>query len=141
MEKFVNRGYVGSDELTGMRKFMMGLDGTTIPSDLYKNVIRLQVNTRVEESLPFSFVPPNLFQLSDSMIKESEDVLHVKDKGWRMEVGVEWLKGYLCSSNMPFDSGVWTSDGWQELERIVYNELGGNVVIEWPVAMIMASKR
>ncbi|KFY11076.1 hypothetical protein V492_04679 [Pseudogymnoascus sp. VKM F-4246] len=137
---FVERGCVGADELKGMRKFLVGLDGTPVNAALYTDISRLQVNMRKDEAMPFCFVPHDFLELPESKVRPNEDVRYMQDEEWRMEVDVPWLKGYLHSSNMPFNDEVWNSGNWKELEHIISHELGGKVVVEWPVAMILATK-
>ncbi|KJZ68766.1 hypothetical protein HIM_11850 [Hirsutella minnesotensis 3608] len=138
---FIDSGSIGPDELRGMRKFIVGLDGVAVPDEFFGDVVRLQVNIRRDESRPFCFAPDDQFELPGHQIKASEEVRHLDDSGWRREADVEWLKGYLASSNMPFNNKTWKSAQWVELERVINQELGGKVVVEWPVAMILATRK
>ncbi|KAK5987849.1 Methyltransferase gedG-like protein [Cladobotryum mycophilum] len=138
---FIDNGDIGLDEMRGMRKFMVGLDGTAIPDHLFTHVLRLQINIRSDKIKPFCFVPDGQFELHASQIKASEKVQHMDDRGWRTETDVDWLKGYLASSNMPFGDKTWNTPSWREFERIISEDFMGKIVVEWPVAMILATRK
>lgn len=137
----IERGCVGPDLLKGILQFFTGLDGTPVDATLYEDINRLQLNMRKHEALPFCCIPHGYLELPESKIQITDHVRHMQDLEWRMAVDTPWLKEYLSSSNIPFDNELWNSDGRVELDRIISHELGGRVVVEWPVAMILATKR
>ncbi|KAI9150537.1 Methyltransferase gedG [Paramyrothecium foliicola] len=138
---FLKTGDIGPAERKGMRKFIGGLDGTAIPGDLFTDVIRIQVNFREEGSKAFCFVPEGTVEPPSSQIGMHEDLQHLYDPGWRREVDLAWLKGYLASTNMPFGQKIWQTPNWREFETVMMHEFGGQTIVEWPVAMILATRR
>lgn len=132
-------GHAGAVEMMAIRRYMAGLDSTAIPGDLFTNVLRLQINMRESVTTSFRMVPEGVLDALESEIKVGETVRYIDDDGWHDETDVAWLKGYL-KSIVEFEDEAWDSAEWQEIERVITEELGGKVHIEWPVSMILALK-
>lgn len=71
----------------------------------------------------------------------------MRDGGWRREADCAWLRGFLASCQMGFDERTWEMSEWRALEAGVRAAAagpggrgGGMVVVEWPVAMILATR-
>ncbi|CAM1506128.1 Fc.00g057690.m01.CDS01 [Cosmosporella sp. VM-42] len=138
--RFVREGRLFPAAIKGMCRAMSGLNSVSIPSELFSDVTRLQVNISESDKDPFCFANQDeQVQLLPSQIKQDEKVEYVQDEGWRREVDVEWLKGFLVSCHLGFGEETWKLESWRELERVVEGD-GGKVVIEWPVAMILATR-
>jgi hypothetical protein len=133
----------------GLSAGMSGLDYVAVPSELYENVTRLQVNIEPGDKLPFYLCEsdnesPEIAELRamlrPSLINASERVEYLGDEaGWRQEKDLEWLEGFLASTQLPVEETLKGPD-WQHFKRIV-NSAGGKVAVEWPVAMLLASRR
>ncbi|KAJ4412491.1 hypothetical protein N0V82_008760 [Gnomoniopsis sp. IMI 355080] len=63
-----------------------------------------------------------------------------RDAGWRREADCAWLRGFLASCQMGFGQRTWETTEWRMLEEIVRSAEGGRVLVEWPVAMILATR-
>ncbi|PHH91690.1 hypothetical protein CDD83_10607 [Cordyceps sp. RAO-2017] len=121
---------------------MAGLDATPVPSALFAHVLRLQLNFGPGDDRPFCFVDADrLFDLPARRVGPADEVRHAVDPAWRRDVGPDWLKGFLESSKLGFGDQAWREPAWLELERIVEAELGGTVTVEWPVSIILATRK
>lgn len=89
----------------------------------------------------FNFVPEELFPIPASQVKASERVIELEDKSWSREVDVDYVKRFLLSISLPYDERCWGHPSWVEFERIINDEFGGKVIAEWPVAIILGSKK
>ncbi|KAK7739057.1 hypothetical protein SLS53_005955 [Cytospora paraplurivora] len=126
----------------GLANAMSGLDFVPLPTELFEpGALRIQVNVAENERRPLYFVEEDRSSWKPAPIRVGPaDVRKfVKDESWRREADVEWLKGFLESCKMGFGQKTWDTDEWKQLEGMV-RSAGGQVTIEWPVAMLLATR-
>lgn len=125
----------------GLANAMSGLDFVPLPTDLFKpGARRIQVNVEENEQRPLYFVDEDrCWESAQSRVSPTDMRRFVKDESWRREADIEWLRGFLASCKMGFGQKTWEIDEWRELETLV-RSAGGKVVVEWPVAMILATR-
>lgn len=126
--------------IEGLRRVMIGLDYASFPEELFSHVQRLQINVNNKQK-PFCFFDDDEFKHAESNVQAQEQVHQTVDDSWRREVDVDWLKGILASSNLGMTEEQYDMPSWRELQRIIDEEMAGKVTIEWPVAMIMATRK
>lgn len=126
----------------GLANAMSGLDFVPLPTELFEpGALRIQVNVDENEQRPLYFVEEDRSSWKPAPIRVGPTDVRkfVKDESWRREADVEWLKGFLESCKMGFGQKTWDTDEWKELEGMV-RSAGGQVTIEWPVAMLLATR-
>lgn len=89
VKSFIDRGCLPAEVVKGMRNFLVGLDGVSVPPNLFCDVTRLHINVRRTESKPFCFLPEGQVQLPKSRVARGEHVRHLQDDQWRMEVDLQ----------------------------------------------------
>ncbi|KJZ75805.1 hypothetical protein HIM_04962 [Hirsutella minnesotensis 3608] len=124
----------------GLRRVMIGLDYASIPEELFGHVQRWQISVENEKK-PFCFFDDDEFKHAKSNVQAHEQVQQIIDHSWRREVDVDWLRGILASSNLGLTEEQCEMPSWRELQRVIDEEMAGKVIIEWPVAMIMATRK
>ncbi|ROV87281.1 hypothetical protein VSDG_09890 [Cytospora chrysosperma] len=126
----------------GLANAMSGLDFVPLPTDLFRpGARRIQVNVDGHEQRPLCFVDGDrCWESATSRVGPTDIRRFVKDESWRREADVEWLKGFLASCQMGFGQKTWETDEWQELEAAVVRSTGGKVTVEWPVAILLATR-
>ncbi|EQL01051.1 hypothetical protein G6O67_003475 [Ophiocordyceps sinensis] len=124
----------------GLQRVVTGLDYASLPEHLFHDVTRLRINAGRDEKDAFCFFDDEGFAHAETKVKTHEQVHEVADDGWRREVDTDWLRGFLANSHLGLKDDEYDMPSWKELERTINEELGGHVLVEWPVAMIMASK-
>jgi SAM-dependent methyltransferase len=138
----IGRGVVSPIEAKALCHLLVGLDGVAVSNDLFQDVRRVYLNIEEGAVHPFCFTAEGAVPLPPSQIGAGEKIEYRPDEGWRREVeGARWFRDHLSSSNAPFGEEVWEIDEWAAFERAVEDEFGGKVVVEWPVGIILASRR
>lgn len=121
-----------------------GYNGIELPDETgeFKDWTRVNINLHGRSDVEaFKFWPEESFPIPASQVKDSEKVLDLDDKSWGKEVDVDFVKGFLGSLTLPYDQRCWELPSWVEFERIINQEFGGKVTAEWPVSMILGSKK
>lgn len=119
---------------------MTGLDYAALPAELFHAVSRLQIRVGEHEEDAFRFFDDKEFKTAESKVMAHEKVQNIQDASWRKEVDVNWLKGLLENSHLGLKEEEYSTTSWKELEHTINTELGGRVVVQWSVAMIMATR-
>lgn len=145
----------------GLASAMAGLDAVPLPTELFEpGAQRILVNVDEDEvedeeketapaagSRPIPRPPPLRFVDEDPSWDPAPVRVGVADvrrrmrtdRGWRREADAAWLRGFLSSCQMGFDERTWACAEWAALEAEV-DRAGGRVLVEWPVAVIMATR-
>ena len=142
-DAFARSGKLFPAAIRGCSKAMTGLDYVPLPEDLFEpGALRLQINVQEDDRNPFLFAEPSAdtYVLPEKRIGPSDIVRFVADDGWRKQCTVDWLKGFLVSCHLGFSEQTWALPGWKELEGVVA-AIGGEILVEWPVAVILATRR
>lgn len=141
MSKLHDEGILSQAILTGIRNCYSGYEGVAVPEDLFTDVRRWHVNAREGDATPFRWTKIGEFEENPRRVKEGEKEEIVKDAGWQREADVEWLRGFLRTTTLPLGDDIWALTPWAELEKVVKEEFGGKVTIEWPVYMLLATRK
>ena len=126
----------------GLEKAMSGLDFVPLPTGLFRlGAKRIQVNVDEYEQRPLCFVEEDrsCWEPVADQARPSDVRMFLKDDNWRREADVGWLRGFLASCQMGFEQKTWETAEWKELEGVV-RSVGGKVTVEWPVAMLLATR-
>lgn len=147
--RLLREGSLFPAAVRGLAAAMAGLDFVPLPTELFEpGAIRMLVNVKEEEEeeedndrRPLYFVDEDssCWEPAPDRVGPMDVRRYVRDKNWRREVDVEWLRGFLASCKMGFGQETWETAEWRQLEATVRN-LGGRVIVEWPVAMILATR-
>lgn len=143
---FVHEGCFQLPHLkAAIRRIKRGTNGIELPSEEdgdFKNWTRININLHGRSDVEvFNSFPDEHFSMPPSYVKPSENVIDMEDKAWRTEADVDFVKGYLASLTLPYDQRCWELPSWVEFERIVNEEFGGKVTVEWPVSILLATKK
>lgn len=126
----------------GLANAMSGLDFVPLSTDFFRpGARRIQVNIDGHEQRPLCFVDEDrsCWEPATNRVRPTDVRKFVKDEGWRREADVEWLRGFLASCQMGFGQRTWETSEWKALESMV-RSAGGKVTVEWPVAMVLATR-
>lgn len=126
----------------GLAAAMSGLDFVPLPVELFRpGARRIMVNADESDERPLYFVDEDrsCWEPAPNRIGPSDSREFVNDQSWRRKADAAWLRGFLASSQMGFEQQTWDTDEWKELESLVLSA-GGQVIVEWPVAMILATR-
>ncbi|EPE08077.1 glutamine synthetase [Ophiostoma piceae UAMH 11346] len=126
----------------GLANAMTGLDFVSFPPDVYRDVRRFYVNIDQDDERPLCFVDrAELWHEAETRVTDGESREFFKDSNWGRQADAAWLRGFLASCQMGFDDTTWALPEWQELEAIVAAQPQKTIRIEWPVSMVLATKR
>ncbi|KAL2274998.1 hypothetical protein FJTKL_02599 [Diaporthe vaccinii] len=126
----------------GLAAAMSGLDFVPLPVEFFRpGARRIMVNADESDERPLYFVDEDrsCWEPAPNCIGPSDSREFVRDESWRRRADAPWLRGFLASSQMGFEQQTWDTDEWKELESLVLSA-GGQVIVEWPVAMILATR-
>lgn len=126
----------------GLAAAMSGLDFVPLPEELFRpGARRILVNADKSDERPLYFVDEDCscWKPAPNRVGPSDSREFVKDQSWRRKADAAWLRGFLESCQMGFGQQTWETDEWKELESVVLSA-GGHVIVEWPVAMILATR-
>lgn len=159
--RLLREGALFPAAVRGLASAMAGLDTVPLPTELFEpGVQRILINVDEDKDEdedededkeiaadPRPRPPPLCFVDEDP----SWDPAPVRvgaadvrrriraDRGWRREADAAWLRGFLSSCQMGFDERTWACAEWAALEAEVARA-GGRVLVEWPVAVVMATR-
>ena len=125
----------------GLAAAMSGLDFVPLPEELFTSARRIMVNVDEGDERPLYFVDEDrsCWEPAPNRVGPSDSREFISDKSWRRNSDVAWLRGFLASCQMGFGDQTWQTDEWRKLESEVLS-VGGQVTVEWPVAMILATR-
>lgn len=126
----------------GLAAAMSGLDFVPLPEEVFRpGAKRIMINADEAEERPLYFVDEDrsCWEPAPNRVGPSDSREFVKDQSWRRKADTAWLRGFLASCQMGFGQQTWETDEWKELEGVVHSA-GGQVIVEWPVAMILATR-
>lgn len=139
--KLHGEGMLSDAIQNGIRNCYSGYDGVAVPDEYFTDVRRWKVNAREGDETPFRFTSIGEFGVNPTAVKPSETEEIVQDHGWRRQVDNEWLRGFLRTTTLPLGDDIWQLAPWAELEKTINEEFRGQVIAEWPVYMIMATRK
>lgn len=148
--RLIREGKLFPAAIKGLASAMAGLDPLPLPVELFEpGAQRILVNVHGDvhtdgdpaAGRPLSFVDEDCSAWEVAPCRVGQDDVRrvVKDQNWRREADVAWLRGFLASSQMGFGESTWAVDAWRALEEEV-GRAGGRVLVEWPVAMVLATR-
>lgn len=126
----------------GLAAAMSGLDFVPLPAGLFRpGARRIMVNADEGDGRPLCFVDEErwCWEPAPNRVGPADSREFIKDQSWRRKVDTAWLRGFLASCQMGFGQQTWDTDEWKDLESSVLSA-GGQVTVEWPVAMILATR-
>lgn len=138
--RLIREGALFPAAVAGLANAMAGLDFVPLPGRWFDpGAVRVAVNCG---GGGLAFVEADgCWAPSVGRVGREDDVrAGVRDRAWRREADVAWLRGFLASCQMGFGERTWAMPEWRLLEEVVGACEGGRVVVEWPVAMIMATR-
>lgn len=140
--RLIREGRLFPAAVAGLANAMAGLDFVPLPREWFEaGAMRLTLNAEEGDARPLAFVDNDpCWKPSVGRVGKEDVRLVTKDKSWRKEVGLEWLRGFLASCQMGFGERTWQMAEWQLLEKEVAKAEGGKVLVEWPVAVILATR-
>ncbi|KAJ3486068.1 hypothetical protein NLG97_g6690 [Lecanicillium saksenae] len=141
MSKLHSDGALSDAILMGIRNCYSGYEGVDVPEEYFTNVVRWHVNTREGDATPYRFTKIGEFEENPRRVKDSETEENVQDPGWQRQVDVNWLRGFIRTTTLPLPDSIWSIAPWAELERVIREEYGGQVTAEWPVYMLLATRK
>lgn len=141
MSRLHRDGHLSDAIKAGIRHSYSGYEGVDVPAEHFADVRRWQVNVREDDATPYRFTKTGEFEENPRRVKDSETEEYVQDPGWQRQVDVEWLRGFLRTTTLPLGDDIWALPQWVELERVIKNEFGGRVTAEWPVYMLLATRK
>ncbi|OAA74213.1 Methyltransferase type 11 [Cordyceps fumosorosea ARSEF 2679] len=142
MSRLHAEGALSEAILTGIRNCYAGYDGAAVPAEHFTDVRRWHVNARAGDATPYRFTKKGEFEENPRRVRDGEEREGwTSDEGWRRRVDTEWLRGFLRTTTLPPDDEVWKMPAWRELERVIEEEFGGEATAEWPVYMLLATRR
>lgn len=145
--RLIREGSLFPAAVRGLASAMAGLDAVPLPVELFEpGARRVLVNAAAADEdgqdprRPLGFVDEDpCWEAAPSRVGACDARRRVRDRGWRREADVSWLRGFLQSSQMGFGERTWACAEWRALEEEV-QRAGGSVLVEWPVAVIMATR-
>lgn len=126
----------------GLAAAMAGLDSVPLPLELFEpGPQRILINVEEKNAKrPLYFVEDDrAWESAPDRVGRSDVRRFVRDRSWRREADVEWLRGFLASCQMGFGEETWMVPEWRALEDEV-RRAGGSVLVEWPVAVVLATR-
>ncbi|XWW97718.1 hypothetical protein V2A60_005705 [Cordyceps javanica] len=141
MSRLHAEGALSDAILAGIRNCYAGYEGVAVPAAHFRDVRRWHVNVRPGDPTPYRFTRAGEFAENPRRVGEGETEEYLEDPGWRRQVDVSWLRGFLRTTTLPLADDTWTLPPWAELERVIEDEFGGQVTAEWPVYMLLATRR
>ncbi len=141
MTRLHEQGALSDAIRAGIRNCYSGYEGVDVPAAHFTNVQRWHVNTREGDATPYRFTRVGEFEENPRRVKDGETEERVEDPGWQREVDVNWLRGFLRTTTLPLGDDIWALPPWAELERVIKEEFGGHVTAEWPVYMLLATRK
>ncbi|KAF3765186.1 hypothetical protein M406DRAFT_70317 [Cryphonectria parasitica EP155] len=141
--RLLREGRLFPAAVNGMAAAMAGLDSVPLPTELFETgAKRILVNVEGDnDGRPFCFIDedPKCWQPAPNRVGATDTQSSVRDASWRRAADAAWLKGFLESSQMGFGQQTWGTAEWMQLESMV-RSAGGQVMVEWPVAIILATR-
>ncbi|KAM3465834.1 hypothetical protein MY5147_009186 [Beauveria neobassiana] len=141
MSKLHGEGALSDAILAGIRNCYSGYEGVAVPQEHFTDVRRWHVNVRAGDATPYRFTKVGEFEENPRQVKDGEREENIEDPGWQRQVDVNWLRGFLRTTTLPLGDDIWKLPPWKELERVVNEEFGGQVTAEWPVYMLLATRK
>ncbi|ATY60324.1 Methyltransferase type 11 [Cordyceps militaris] len=141
MSKLHREGALSDAIRAGIRNSYAGYEGVDVPEEYFENVRRWHVNVRVGDATPYRFTKVGEFEENPRRVRDGETEEVVHDPGWRRQVDADWLRGFLRTTTLPLGDDIWALPTWTELERVINDEFGGQVTAEWPVYMLLATRK
>lgn len=157
--RLIRGGELFPAAVRGLAAAMAGLDFVEVPEDWFEvGATRVLVNGTAEGEEeeegwkssnyssssshgPLAFVQEDAcWEPSVRRVGRADVCKRTRDGGWRREADCAWLRGFLASCQMGFGERTWEMPEWRMLEEIVSGAEGGRVTVEWPVAMILATR-
>lgn len=155
--RLIREGALFPAAVRGLAAAMAGLDFVGVPEKWFEpGAVRVLLNGTAEDEEdedgkemdmngngngPLAFVEEDAcWEPSVRRVGRSDVCQRTRDAGWRRDADCSWLRGFLASSQMGFGERTWEMLEWRMLEKIVSSAEGGQVTVEWPVAMIMATR-
>lgn len=127
----------------GLACAMAGLDAVPLPPELFESgAQRILINVEEEGAgRPLYFVEEDrgAWEVAPDRVGKTDVRRLVKDRNWRKEADLQWLRGFLASCKMGFGEETWMVAEWRALEDEV-RRAGGSVLVEWPVAVVLATR-
>lgn len=102
--------------------------------------VGINIHGRSDEDA-FNPVPEEQFPLPPSRVKAGEKVVEIDDPAWGQVMDIPFIKDFLVSLTLPYDDRCWALESWVEFERIINEEFGGRIRAEWPVSVLLGSKK
>jgi len=129
--------------IQGHRNVSVGLDYVPLVNDIWADVRRIEINTSAHGGKwPWPEACHRLYGKPESMVPKGCEKEKWDDvEGWSKRCPVSWLKGNLESLASSFNELTWQSEAWRELEQVVHDEVGGELELIWPVAVVLARKK
>lgn len=139
--RLIRSGKLFPAAVRGLAAAMAGFDSVPLPMELFEpGAQRITVNADQRDTRPLYFVEEDpCWTPAPDRTEPTDERRAIKDRSWRREADVEWLRGFLASSQMGFGEQTWAMPAWRLLEQGV-QEAGGQVLVEWPVAMILSTR-
>ncbi len=132
------------------RRCMRGFNSLALPDatagvggGAFCDWTRININLHGREDIDaFRCLPEEEFPTEPARVHHgTETVVDVEDETWGREVDVDWVKGFLVSLTLPYDQRCWDLPSWVEFARVIDEEFGGKVKAEWPVSILLGSKK
>lgn len=151
--RLLREGALFPAAVRGLASAMAGLDAVPLPAELFEpGARRVLINGSAaddetstaratgQRALALGFVDEDpCWEVAPSRVGAADARRRVRDRGWRREADAGWLRGFLQSCQMGFGERTWACAEWRALEEEV-RRAGGSVLVEWPVAVIMATR-
>lgn len=157
--RLIREGALFPAAVRGMAAAMAGLDFVEVPEAWFEaGATRVLVNGTAEGDEededdheqkqrtahspgPLAFVQEDAcWTPSVRRVGRADVCTRMRDVGWRREADCQWLRGFLASCRMGFGERTWELPAWRALEAAVRSAEGGRVMVEWPVAMLLATR-
>ncbi len=133
-------GHIPPPVVAGMSKALNGYDNVAVDEALYTNVRRVSLNAMDGDPEPFRFADTTKFKPRPSRVKQSETVEYARDRNWSRQVDVDWLKGHLRTTSLPFDDKMWALPAWKEFEAAVAGHKDP-LTAEWACSVLLATRK
>lgn len=149
--RLIREGALFPAAMRGLAAAMAGLDFVELPEAWFEaGATRVLVNAGREADVEgepgeachaLAFVEEDAcWEPSVSRVGKRDVCVHMRDHGWRRQADCAWLRGFLASCRMGFGERTWETPEWRLLEEVVRAADDGTVTVEWPVAMILATR-
>ncbi|CAN8100706.1 unnamed protein product [Discula destructiva] len=140
--QLIREGRLFPAAVRGLANAMAGLDFVPLPTEWFEaGAMRFTLNADEGDDRPLAFVHKDpCWEPSVSRVGREDMRVVTKDPQWCREAGVHWLRGFLISCQMGFGERTWQLPEWRLLEEVVSAAEDGKVAVEWPVAMILATR-